>query len=229
MRKATAWALLGLWALAAFGCLHRRLDGAEVVSLAQRALSQPKAAHLVLQIEIDTDLIKDSLVVEVWEKPPQQMRVQVLSADTPQFRQLAFAIDGATSTLYVPHADKVMVGPRDLVRMPAVLEEAIRARREWILATDAQAARVLARERLGGLVVYKIEAQRGQTGWAHFWVDVRDWFVRKIAYQDEYLGSGTIVVEQLEYNADLADQFAFEPPAGVPVIEVTPSTPLKND
>lgn len=230
VRKAPTWALLGLCALIILGCLHRRLDSAEIVSLAQRALGRPQAAHLILRIEIDTDLIKDSLRVEVWEKPPQQMRVQVLSAETPQFQQLAFVLDGTQSTFFVPHANEVMVGPKDLVRMPAVLEDAVRARRDWILGIDAQATRVLGRERLQGLVVYKLEAPRGQTGWVHFWVDVRDWLVRQITYQDDYLGSGTIIVEQLESLDDLTpEQFVLNFPEGVPVIEVTPRAPLENN
>lgn len=229
VRKAPTWALLGLCVLVTLSCLRRRLDSVEIVSLAQQALSRSAAAHLILHVEIDTDLIKDSLQVEVWEKPPQQMRVQVLSAETPQFQQLAFVLNGAQSTFFVPHANEAMVGPKDMVRMPGVLENAVRARREWILGIDAQAARVLGRERLQGLVVYKLEARRGQTGQVQFWIDVRDWLVRQITYRDDYLGSGIITIEQLELLDDIApEQFALSFPEGVPVIEVTPPAPREN-
>jgi outer membrane lipoprotein-sorting protein len=198
------------------------MTGIEVVNLAQQALSETTAFHLILDIEIDTDLIKDSLSVEVWERPPDLFKLQVLSAQNPQLRRLAFTTDGAQSKSYSPHSNEMVVGPADLVKMPSVLESLVRARREWIQSADARAARVIARERQEGLVVYKIAIPRGRSGSAQFWIDARDWLVRRVTYEDDYLGSGTIHVRSVQALNELAEsEFWLDPPDGVPVTEIT--------
>jgi outer membrane lipoprotein-sorting protein len=214
--------MLGLCAAIVVGCLSHRMTGVEVVNLAQQALSETTAFHLVLDIEINTDLIKDSLSVEVWERPPSLFKLQVLSALNPQLHHLAFTTDGVQSESYNPHANEVTVGPVDLVKMPSVLDSLVRARREWIQAADAREARVIARERQEGLVVYKIEIPRGRSGSAQFWIDARDWLVRQVTYEDDYLGSGTIHVRQIQRLDDLADaEFRLQIPDGVPRTEIT--------
>jgi outer membrane lipoprotein-sorting protein len=198
------------------------MTGVQVVNLAQQALSETVAYYLVLDIEIDTDLIKDSLSVRVWEKPPDLFRLQVLSAQNPQLRELAFATDGVQSMSYSPHSGEVIVGPADLVKMPSVLESLVRARREWIQSADAGTARVIARERREGLVVYRIEIPRDGSGYTQFWIDARDWLVHQVTYEDDYLGIGTIYVQEVQSLNDLpADSFEIVPPDGVPVTEIT--------
>jgi len=197
------------------------MTGVEVVNLAQQALSETSAAHFLMDIEIDTDLLKDSLSVEVWEAYPDRVKLHVLSAVNPQLRQLAFRTDGRRSVVYYPHAGEALAGPPDLVKMPSVLESVAYARGGWIRAADARVARVVAREREDGLVVYKVEIPLGDDGIAQYWVDARDWFVRRVTYEDPYLGTGTIRVremERLDYLPDAA--FELQIPDGVPVTEI---------
>jgi outer membrane lipoprotein-sorting protein len=222
VRKAPAWVVLSLCAVVVTGCLSHRMTGVEVVNLAQQALSETTAFYLVLDIEIDTDLIKDSLSVSVWEKPPDLFKLQVLSAMSPQLRQLAFTTNGVQSKSYSPHSNEVIVGPADLVKMPSVLESLVRARREWIQSADAGKARVIARERREGLVVYRVEIPRGRSGSAQFWIDARDWLVRQVTYEDDYLGAGTIRVREVKPLNELSDdKFELQFPDGVPIAEIT--------
>jgi hypothetical protein len=198
------------------------MTGVEVVNLAQQTLSETDAFHSILDIEIDTDLIKDSVSIEVWEQPPDRLKLEVLSAQSPQLRRLSYVTDGVRSGLYYPHANEATVGPADLVKMPSVLERLVRARREWVQSADAQKARVITRERQDGLVVYKIEIPLGRNGSAQFWIDARDWLVRQVTYRDDYLGEGTIHVREIEPLSDLpGTEFAPQFPDEVSVTEVS--------
>jgi outer membrane lipoprotein-sorting protein len=198
------------------------MTGVEVVQNAQAALAETKAFHIVLDVEIDTDLLKDTLSVDVWEEPPDRLKLRVLSAANSQLQGLTFATDGNQSMSYSPHANEVTVGPADVVKLPSVIESLIRSRREWIQAADAHKARVVALEREHGLVVYEIKVPLAQDGYAQYWIDVRQWWVRRVSYQDAFLGRGTVLVREIEGFDDLADTwFDLEVPDGVTVTEVT--------
>lgn len=221
LRNSPTWIVLGLVVLLAVGCVSHRLSGAEVIHLAQQALAAHRAWHLILDIEIDTDMIKDSLSVEVWEEQPSQVKLVVLDAQNAQLRQLAFASDGTESLSFSPHRSEVTVGPVDLVKMPSVLASLIEAYSDWILRADAYQARVVAIERQEGLVLYNVTLPLSQ-GNASYWIDARDWLVRKITYEDDYLGRGAITVRSIERADDWPDStFDLAIPDGVPITEVS--------
>lgn len=221
LRNSPTWIVIGACVLLAVGCVSHRLSGAEVIHLAQQALAAHRAWHLVLDIEIDTDMIKDSLSVEVWEEQPSQVKLVVLEAQNPQLRQLAFATDGTESLSFSPHRSEVTIGPADLVKMPSVLASLIGAYSDWILHADAYQARVVAIERQEGLVVYNVTLPLAQ-GNASYRIDARDWLVRKITYEDDHLGRGTITVRSLERTDDWPDStFDLAIPDGVPITEVS--------
>ena len=219
--KAGTCLLFGLL-LVLSACLRQRMTGEQVLTQAQRSLRQSRGQHAVLEIEVDTDLIKDTLVVELWEEPPASVRLTVLESANPQLRGLEFATDGTQSKSYLPHANAVIVGPSEDVRLPSVLETPVRARSDWILETEAGAARVVGVERNAGLVLYHIQADVGDDREAvEFWIDARDWLVRRVAYADTYLGSATIVVRDLQLVGDVPEtRFELDMPDGVPVTEV---------
>jgi hypothetical protein len=180
-----------------------------VAHLAQQAVQQVTPCHAVLDVEIDTDLVKDKLVVELWEAPPARLKLVVLQAQSVQFGRLAYATDGEQSTLYSPHAARVTIGAPELVRLPAVLEPVVTSRRAWVAAARVDQARVVNVEREGGLVLYQVEMPSGRREAVRFWLDARDWLVRKVVYEDDYLGEGTIRVRDLQRLAALPDA-AFE-------------------
>ena len=204
------------------GCVQRRLTGPEVVALAQKALRDERSLHYTLDIELDTDLIKDQLIVEVWEVPPDRLELRVLDASAMQLTGLAFVTDGAQSISYLPQAREAVIGPAELVKMPSVLANLVSLRRDWVLAIEASDAHVVAREREQGLVLYRIEAALGPGGAAQFWFDARDWLARQIVYQDEHLGTGTIHIRDLQTSDRAAEiDLALELPADVPTRSVT--------
>jgi outer membrane lipoprotein-sorting protein len=219
--RTRVWILLGLCALLVGGCLNERLLADEVVRRAQKALDRVKDCHMVLDIEMDTDLVKDSISVEVWASS-NRLKVQVLSALNPQLQDLAFSTDGERSMSYSPHANQVLVGPADVVRLPSIVEQLIAARKEWIREVKPEEARIIARERRGGLVVYRIEAPLGETGVAQYAIDAKQWWVRQIVYQDDYMGRGTITMREIECMAHIPpEQFDLDIADGVPVRQVT--------
>jgi hypothetical protein len=212
------WLVLGVCAVVT-ACASHRLTGAEVVHLAQAAADASGACHAVLDIEIDTDLVKDTLVVELWEDPPERLKLVVLQAQSAQLQRLAYATSGEQCILYSPHAGVVTVGVSGLVRLPAVLEPVVLARRAWVSAADAEHARVVNVEREDGLVLYQVEVPSDRGDPTRFWFDARDWLVRKMSYKDDYLGTGTIRVRELQTFELLPDAaFELNLPEDVPVV-----------
>lgn len=192
---------LGLCAFLLGACLSHRLTAVEVVRHTQEAFGEVGACQFVLDIEVDTDLLKDTLSIEVWRGDPDRFRAQVLSSVNPQLRGLAFATDSSQSVLYAPRANEVVVGPADIVRMPSVVEKLINVGQEWIQGANPEDARIVAVEREGGLVVYEIEIPLAHQGYAQYWIDARQWRVRQVRYQDEYLGKGDIRVREVSCAA----------------------------
>ena len=225
LRRAWAWLALGVSMLTLGGCLSYRLTPDQVVNYAQQALSDMNACHSTLEIEVDTDLLKDSISAEVWERSPSDLKVKVRSSANPQLRGLEFVTDGSQSQLYVPRANEVLVGAAELVRMPSVIERLVSARRDWIQGADPLLTRLIAKERENGLMVYQIEVLLQQGGSAQCWIDAGQWWVRRIAYQDTHLGTGTVIVRDLDCSAGALGSdsapFVLDIPAGAPIKEVT--------
>jgi len=199
---------------------------AEVVRGAQDALARLRACDIVLDIELGTDLLRDSITVQVWEDGEGRQRVIVLAATSPQLCELAFVTDGQESLLYSPHTGQALIGPADVVQMPSVIEETVRAWRAWMENAVPRDARLVARERESGLVVYKIEVPLSQNGYARYWVDASSWLVRQVTYRDEHLGTGTIRVRQVDctsrdVRATLGVRSVLTIPDGVPIKEVS--------
>jgi hypothetical protein len=211
------------------GCLGYRLTPEEVVQLAQGALAQSSVCRSVLEFEIDTDLLKDSATILLWEERPALLKVTVLKAENLQLEGLAFATDGKESVSFSPHDNRVLVGPADQVKLPQVIETALRSRIAWLQDAEAQEARLVARERQDGLVVYKIEVPLAYGGAAEYAIDARQWWVRQVEYQDEILGQGRISVREIEcYDRAPDGTFDLAFPEGVPVqqVELEETEPL---
>jgi hypothetical protein len=219
---ASAVLVLGICLLVVSGCLGRRLTAAEVVRHTQASLGKARTCRSVLRLDMDTDLLKDSVSLEVWEQPPGSLKVRVLSALNPQLQGMAFTTDGKQSTYYSPHANQVLVGPADRVKMPSVLERLLQARRDWIGLADPTEATLIAKERKDGLVMYEVHIPLSTAGYVEVAVDARQWWVRQITYQEEYLGQGQIQVREVACFPELeVAQFALDIPSDVPIIEVS--------
>ena len=217
-----ALVILELCLLLLDGCISQRFTAAQVIQNAQKVLGEMHACHALLDVEIDTDMIKDVLSIEVWEKHPAHFKIQVWSAANPQLRDMAFSTDGSTSVSYSPHTNTATLGPADMVHMPQIIEELVRARREGIQATDPQKARLLAREREDGLVVYKVEVATGESRQTQYSIDAQQWLVRQVTYRDTYLGTGVIRLQTIECFNDLDDaRFDLDIPDGTTLNQVS--------
>lgn len=217
----SAWVAAWLCLLVASGCLGYRLTPGEVVQLAQGALESAPVCRSLLELEIDTDLLKDSVTLQLWEERPLHFKIEVLAAVNPQLEGLAYTTDGLQSTSYLPHENQVLVGPADQVKLPLVIERVLRSRLAWLQGADPQNARLVAREREGGLVLYRIEIPLAEGGYAEYSIDARQWWVRKVDYQDSSLGQGRIEVREIEcYEQTPGGTFELDLPEGVPVQQV---------
>ena len=123
---------------------------------------------------------------------------------------------------YSPHTSQVLVGPADRVKLPLVLERLLEARTDWIRQADPEQATLVAKERENGLVMYEIDIPLSAAGHVQVAVDARQWWVRQMTYEDEYLGKGQIQVVEVACFPELeAAQFALDIPRDVPVTEVS--------
>lgn len=212
---------LGLCSFLLAGCLSQRLTAAQVIQNARQAIGEMRACHTTLRIEIKTDMFNDSLTIETWEKQPERFKMLVLSANTLQLHGMVFTTDGTTSISYSPHTNTATIGPADMIHMPKVLEEVSRARREWIQDVDLEQARLESRVRENGLMVYKVGIPIGQDGHAQYTIDVQQWWVRQVIYDDTYLGTGVISLDKIDCFDDLDDTvFAPNIPDGTTMDEV---------
>jgi hypothetical protein len=213
--------LLGI-CLIFVGCLGRRLTAAEVVRRMQASLDERGACHSILDLDIDTDLLKESVSLEVWEQGPRSRKVRVLSAVNPQLQGMAFATDGDQSMLYFPHVDQFLVGPVNRVRMPLVLEVPVEGGAEWLRLAGPETATIVAKERADGLVMYEVQVPLSAGGYARYSVDARQWWVREIEYEDAYVGWGQLRVREVSCHLDMApSQFALDVPSDVSITEVS--------
>jgi hypothetical protein len=121
------------------------------------------------------------------------------------------------------------VGPADRVRLPQVIETALLSRTVWLQEIDPEDARLFAREREGGLVVYRIGVPLAQGGSAEYSIDAHQWWVRQVDYQDANLGQGRVSVREIECRERAPlEMFALGLPLGVSVerVEIEKSEPL---
>jgi len=192
-----------------------------VVQLAQDALNSSPICQSVLELEIDTDLLKDSVTLRLWEERPSRFKIEILNAVNLQLEGLAFTTDGQQSMSYSPRDNRALVGPADQVKLPLVVETVLRSRIDWLQGADPQDASLVAREREGGLVVYVIRVPLAQDGYAEYSIDARQWWVRQVDYRDAYLGQGRIHAREVECYERLPEgAFELDLPDGVPVQQV---------
>jgi hypothetical protein len=79
---------------------------------------------------------------------------------------------------------------------------------------------LIAQDRSGGLVVYRIELPLAHEGYVRYAIDARQWWVRQVEYQDAYLGHGQIHVREIECSSAASEgTFELDLPPGVPVEE----------
>lgn len=202
------------------GCMGRSLSAAEVIQNARQALEDMQACHAVLSVRLDTDMLQESLTVELWERHPARLRVDIRSASSPQLNGMAFTTDGQTSILYTPRTNVAALGSPDLVRLPQAVETVLQARRHWIQQINPTQAQLFAQMREGGLVVYKIDSMLDRIS-VRFTIDAHQWWIRQIEYREEYGDHGIIALDTMDCSQPLNDAvFNVNIPEGTTLQEV---------
>ena len=70
-------------------------------------------------------------------------------------------------------------------------------------------------------MVYKIGMPLEPGGYARYWIDAHQWWVRRIAYEDQYLGVGTIDIRDMVVYHDLPlTHFELDIPSDATTIRI---------
>jgi hypothetical protein len=114
------------------------------------------------------------------------------------------------------------VGPADRIKMPLVLELLLKGRAGWIQSADPEAAKLVAKEREGGLVIYKVQIPLSLSGHVVYAVDAKKWWVRQLVYEDRLMGRGQLHVRHMSCRPEAgAKQFVLDIPSGVPITDLS--------
>jgi outer membrane lipoprotein-sorting protein len=230
--------LLATAVLLLAGC-QQRPTAEEIVDKMQEVEASTENVHAVIQFDVREGDKTESAVIEVWEKSPDKIRVEVLEADSPRAPVGAVAVsDGAQVWIYDPKENAVLTGdvgaigpgdapanPRDLIRM---VDEGI----EWV--QEHADAKLLGEEDVAGVATYVLEFTPKEdaeqplpvTGSAKMWVDQKRWVALRAQFVVEGVAEGEMLVRSFELNAGIDDaRFRFEPPEGAHVIAIDQKRP----
>jgi outer membrane lipoprotein-sorting protein len=212
---------LGLLVLVLVAC--NRLQGPssnEIVLQMREAAGGPGGRHLLLDVTPDTTAWPDTLTVEVWEKGTDRWRMVVRQATGVPWVGMVMMINGSQAWLYDPSRQEVTVGTPDTVRLP-IVQDVVFSAQELIRTADASRAQLLGNEQLDGGQTYKVGLALPDGGQATIWVDGQTWQARKVEFNSDALGYGSVVVHTFETDVDVSDSlFELTVPEGTRVINL---------
>ena len=222
---------LGLLILGLAGC--NGIQGPspdEIVSHMQGAAGGAGGRHLLLDVTPDAAVWPDTLAVEVWEKGADRHRMEVRQATGVPWAGMVMVINGSQAWLYDPSHQEVTVGTPATVRLP-VVQDVVLSAQELIRTADASHPQLLGSEQLDGGQAYKLGLALPDGGQATIWIDDQTWLARKVVFNSDALGHGTVVIRTFETNVDIPDSFfALAVPEGTRVVDLnaveTSSLPL---
>jgi outer membrane lipoprotein-sorting protein len=199
-------------------------------------------AHAVVEFGLQAQGTDMEVVVELWEKKPNKLRVEVLEASDADLVGATSVSDGQRVWMYHPGENEVMTGelaelgeegrqlfnPRQAIE---VMEEAI----QWVL--DSCEAKLIGEEELEGTATYKLEfvPKKGEGlnvpiplgGKVTLWVEKERWIVLQAELAGAALGQGRTHVRSFEFNTGVPDdRFRFDIPEGAQVTQVEERGPV---
>jgi outer membrane lipoprotein-sorting protein len=201
----------------------------EIVSHMQGAAGGAGGRHLLLDVTPDAAVWPDTLAVEIWEKGADRWRMEVRQASGIPWAGMVMVINSPQAWLYDPSHQEVTVGTPATVRLP-VVQDVVFSAQELIRTADASHAQLLGSEQLDGGQVYKLGLALPDGSQATVWVDGQTWLARKVVFNSDTLGHGTVVIRASEANVDIPDNF-FDliVPEGTRVVDLnaagTPAPP----
>lgn len=230
-----AFSLLLVLGLALAGC-GKKITAEEVVAKMQETVESTKDAHAVVSGNVDVQGIQVSATVEMWEKMPNQLRVEVLETSQANLTGALLVSDGQQAWSYEPARNRVTVGTMADIETPLpqqMLTELQDVIQQMLEVSDVE---LVGEEVVTGREAYKLtlspKADAAQSffpggGTATLWVDKEQWMVLKATYEAGTFGQGSLEVQSFELNPGLSDDlFTFEAPEGVEVVDVEAEAPV---
>ena len=198
----------------------------EIVAKMKEVEANTNDAHGVVEFSIGGVGMDQDMVVEVWEKRPHKMRVEMLESSSSEYEGAVLVSDGQQVWVHLPEENKVILeeigpdepaGPRQLISM---MEEIIQH------VVDNSEVKLAGEEEVAGVPTYKLgfTAKEGDEtilpagSTATLWVDQERWVVLQAHFLGQPVGEGWMRVQSFEVNTGLADHlFVFEVPEGAEV------------
>ncbi len=216
----------------------------EIVAKMQEVEASVEDAHAVVEFSVQAQGEEMDGAVELWEKSPNKLRVEVLEASEDRLAGVISVTDGQQVWIYNPNQNEALVGrvgefgadePLDPRRVIELMEEGIQ---QVLGVCDVE---LVGEEDVGGVPTYKLEftPQEGEEaalpvagGKGTLWVEQERWIVLQAYFDGGTMGQGWMHLRSFEFNAGVADErFQFEIPADATVIDVEDvrPTPLTLD
>jgi outer membrane lipoprotein-sorting protein len=220
--------MLSVVALVVAGCQNQPTVE-EIVAKMREVEASTEDAHGVVELAIHNLGADEEMVVEVWEKRPNKVRIEMVESSDSEYAEAVMVSDGEQVWMYVPEGNRVRVGevgpdepssPREIVQfMDEILERML----------DTCDVKLAGEEDVAGTPTYKLgftprEAEEtvlplGSTGTV--WVDQERWVVLQAHFSGGAVGEGWMRVRSYELNTGLDDSlFQFVIPEGAEVTKV---------
>ena len=112
-----AFSLLLVLSLALAGC-GQKITAEEIVAKMQETVENTRDAHAVVTGSVDVQGIEMSATVEMWEKSPNRVRVEVLETSQADLAGTVLVSDGQQAWIYEPARNRVTVGTMADIETP---------------------------------------------------------------------------------------------------------------
>jgi len=226
VRKCWLYTLsLLIWSLAACNRLQSPSPD-EIVRHMRDATARTGGRYLLLEVTPDTTVWPDPMTVELWEKGPDRWRMAVRQAEGVPWDGMIMVVNGSQAWLYDPQRGEVTIGTPDTVRLP-VVQDVVLSVQELLLTAEVSHARLLGSERWDGGTAYKVGLDLPDDSQMTIWVDGQSWQARKVEFNSEELGHGSVVIRAFESPVEIPDHlFALDVPEGTRLVNLeTAQTP----
>lgn len=232
------WIVLGLLlvlALIPVGC-GTKITAEEIVAKMRETMENTQDAHAVVTGSINAQGIELTAKAEIWEKAPNQVRVEVLEASPGRFAGMTLVSDGQQGWVYDPQQNEVTVGPVGDLELP-LPQEMLTSLQDVIQEMlDVSDVELVGEETVTTRKAYKLTVRAKEdagemlfpgNGTATLWVDQEQWFVLKATYEAGAFGLASMEIQSFELNPGLLDDlFHLEVPEGATVREVQDQEPV---
>ena len=211
----------------------------EIVAMMKEVEASTEDAHAVVEFNLRLEGLEGDIVVEMWEKSPNQFRAEVLEDTSGEFVGVTSVTDGQQVWLYHPGENEVVTGRvgefgMDEPLSPQQLIDLMREVIDYVL--EHSDVELVGEEALDGVSTYKLEFTPREDddarlplplmGTTTLWVEQDRWVALKAHVAGGPLGEGSMRVRSYQFNEGVpADRFQFAIPDGVRIRTVEEMQP----